>query len=82
MLAVGRAIGETAAVMFTAGFSDYIPTNLGQQTATLPLAIFNLLTMPSAEVQDKAYAAAMVLTVIVLVLSLTGRWLAAKLKKS
>ncbi len=82
LLAVGRAIGETAAVMFTAGFSDYIPTNLGQQTATLPLAIFNLLTMPSAEVQDKAYAAAMVLTVIVLVLSLTGRWLAAELKKS
>lgn len=81
LLSVGRAIGDTAAVMFTAGFSDFIPRTLSQQTATLPLSIFNLLTMPSAKVQDKAYAAALVLTVIVLVISLTVRWLSKRITK-
>lgn len=81
LLSLGRAIGDTAAVMFTAGFSDYIPTSLQHQTATLPLSIFNLLTMPNAAVQDKAYAAALVLTIIVLTFSLSGRWLAGRIGK-
>ncbi|MBQ9638676.1 MAG: ABC transporter permease subunit [Bacteroidales bacterium] len=82
LLSVGRAIGDTAAVMFTAGFSDFIPKTLGQQTATLPLSIFNLLTMPSAKVQEKAYAAALVLTIIVLIISLTGRYLSGRVSKN
>ena len=82
LLSLGRAIGDTAAIMFTAGFSDYIPTSLGHQTATLPLSIFNLLTMPSSTVQDKAYAAALVLTVLVLIISLTGRWISRRFSKN
>ena len=73
MNAIGRAIGDAAGVMFTAGFSDSIPTSLTQQTATLPLSVYFQLLSPSLEVQDRAYAAAVVLTLIVLALSIGGR---------
>lgn len=74
LLAVGKAIGDAAAVMFTAGFSDFMATSLSSPTATLPLAIFNWVTMPDP-FPGRAYAAALVLTVIVLILSLGGRWI-------
>lgn len=74
LLAVGKAIGDAAAVMFTAGFSDSMASSLSSPTATLPLAIFNWVTMPDP-FPGRAYAAALVLTVIVLILSLGGRWI-------
>jgi len=74
LLAVGKAIGDAAAVMFTAGFSDSMATSLSSPTATLPLAIFNWVTMPDP-FPGRAYAAALVLSVIVLILSLGGRWI-------
>ena len=74
LLAVGKAIGDAAAVMFTAGFSDSMATSMSSPTATLPLAIFNWVTMPDP-FPGRAYAAALVLTVIVLILSLGGRWI-------
>lgn len=74
LLAVGKAIGDAAAVMFTAGFSDSMATSLSSPTATLPLAIFNWVTMPDP-FPGRAYAAALVLTVIVLILSIGGRWI-------
>lgn len=80
LLAVGKAIGDTAAVMFTAGFADSIPQSLSDPAATLPLAIFNWITMPGL-FPDRAYAAALVLTVIVLILSFCGRWITKKFTK-
>lgn len=74
LLAVGKAIGDAAAVMFTAGFSDSVADSLSSPTATLPLAIFNWITMPDP-FPGRAYAAALVLTVLVLILSLGGRWI-------
>lgn len=74
LLAVGKAIGDAAAVMFTAGFSDSVTDSLSSPTATLPLAIFNWITMPDP-FPGRAYAAALVLTVLVLILSLGGRWI-------
>lgn len=82
LLAVGRSIGDAAGVMFTAGFSDQIPTHLDDPAATLPLSVFFQLSAPQAAVQDHAYAAAVVLTVIVLVLSLTSRFILAKFSKN
>lgn len=73
LLSIGRAIGDAAGVMFTAGFTDSIPTSLSQPAATLPLSIFFQLSSPSPEVRDRAYAAALLLTLIVLVLSISGR---------
>ena len=82
LLSIGRAIGDCAGVMFTAGFSDHIPTSLSQQAATLPLCVFYQLTAPQQSVQDRAYAAAVVLTLIVLVLSLGGRLIMSHFNKN
>ena len=81
MLAVGKAIGDAAAVMFTAGFSDAVPESLADPTATLPLAIFNWIIMPEP-FPDRCYSAALVLTIIVLILSLTGRWVGARVTRN
>jgi phosphate transport system permease protein len=81
LLSIGRAIGDAAGVMFTAGFTDRIPTGLDQPAATLPLSVFFQLSSPSADVQDRAYASALILTLIVLVLSLAGRLLTARFSK-
>jgi phosphate transport system permease protein len=81
LLSVGRAIGDAAGVMFTAGYTDSIPTSLSQPAATLPLAVFFQLSSPIKEVQDRAYAAALVLTLIVLVLSILGRYVTNRFSK-
>lgn len=80
LLAFGRGIGDAASVLFTAGYTDYVPHNLGQPTATLPLAIFFQLSSPIEEVQNRAYAAAVILTLIVLVLSISARLLKTRKK--
>lgn len=80
MLSIGRAIGDAAGVMFTAGFSDSAARSLNDPTATLPLAIFNWISMPDP-FPERAYAAAFVLTVIVLLLSLGGRFFGNRLSR-
>jgi phosphate transport system permease protein len=82
MLSIGRAIGDAASVLFTAGYTDSIPTSLNQPAATLPLAIFFQLSSPIEEVQDRAYAAAFILTIIVLALSLAARYFSKKFSKN
>lgn len=82
LLSIGRAIGDAAGVMFAAGFSDSIPTSLTQQTATLPLSVFFQLSAPQIEVQNRAYAAAVVLTFIVLILSIGGRFITHRFAKN
>lgn len=81
LMAFGRAIGDTAAVLFTAGYTDNIPTSLFQATATLPLAIFFQLGSPIPEVQNRAYSAALILTVIILIISIVTRILIKKYNK-
>ncbi|MCL2412582.1 MAG: ABC transporter permease subunit [Bacteroidales bacterium] len=73
LLAIGRAIGDAAAVMLTAGYTAAIPQSLSQPAATLPLAVFYQAMSPIEEVRQGAYAAAFVLTLIVLALSIGGR---------
>ena len=82
LLSIGRAIGDAAGVMFTAGFSDNIPDSLSRPAATLPLSVFFQLSAPQQEVQDRAYAAAVVLTIIVLILSLAGRFVLNRFSKN
>lgn len=81
LLSFGRAIGDAAAVLFTTGYTDHIPTSLNQPAATLPLAIFFQLSSPIKEVQDRAYAAAVILTIIVLIISVTARILSRRFEK-
>ncbi len=75
LIAFGRGIGDAASVIFTAGFTDHIPTSLFQPTATLPLAIFFQLGTPVPEVQERAYASALILTVLILLISTAARML-------
>ncbi|MEI6678401.1 MAG: ABC transporter permease subunit [Mariniphaga sp.] len=82
LLAIGRGIGDAATVLFTAGYTDSIPTSLAQPTATLPLAIFFQLSSPIEEVQNRAYAAALILTIIILTLSFAARYFSRKLSKN
>ncbi|MDR1156590.1 MAG: phosphate ABC transporter permease PstA [Bacteroidales bacterium] len=82
LLSIGRAIGDAAGVMFTAGYTDSIPSSLSQPAATLPLAVFFQMSSPVKEVQERAYAAALVLTLIVLVLSLAGRLITSRFSKN
>jgi phosphate transport system permease protein len=70
LLSFGRAIGDVASVLFTAGFSDNIPTSLHEPAASLPLAIFFQLSSPIPEVQGRGYASALVLTIIVLIITI------------
>lgn len=81
LLAFGRGIGDAASVLFTAGYTDRIPTSLTNPAASLPLAIFFQLNTPFPEVQQRAYASALVLTIIVLAVSLGSRWLSVRLSK-
>lgn len=70
LLAFGRGIGDAASVLFTTGYTDRMPESLLQPVASLPLAIFFQLGTPFPEVQARAYASALVLTVMILGISL------------
>jgi len=82
LLAIGRGIGDAATVLFTAGYTDNIPTSLNQPAATLPLSIFFQLGSPVEEVQNRAYASAIILTVIILILSFSARYFSSKFLKN
>jgi phosphate transport system permease protein len=73
LLAFGRGIGDAAAVLFTAGYTDHMPQSLSRPVASLPLSIFFQLSSPFPAVQARAYASALALTVLVLVISLLAR---------
>jgi phosphate transport system permease protein len=81
LLSFGRAIGDVASVLFTAGFSDNIPTSLHEPAATLPLAIFFQLGSPVEEVQGRGYASALILTIIVLIITVLSDILIKKFSK-
>src|SRR6201996_7209889 len=81
LLSFGRGIGDVASVLFTAGFSDNIPTSLHEPAATLPLAIFFQLGSPVPEVQGRAYASALILTIIVLIITILSGYLIKKFSK-
>jgi phosphate transport system permease protein len=82
LLAFGRGIGDAASVLFTAGYTDHIPQTLQDPTATLPLAIFFQLSSSIPEVKERAYAAAMILTGIILAISVLSRLATRKFKKN
>ncbi|HOW45994.1 MAG TPA: phosphate ABC transporter permease PstA [Candidatus Aminicenantes bacterium] len=81
LIAFGRGIGDAAAVIFTTGFTDAVPGSLLRPAATLPLAIFFQLGVPIPEVQGRAYASALILTVLILAVSLAARLLSRRLTR-
>lgn len=82
LLSFGRGIGDAASVLFTAGYTDRIPSALDEPAATLPLAIFFQLGSPIPEVRERAYASAAILTIIILIISLAARFLGNRFSRS
>ncbi len=82
LLAFGRGIGDAASVLFTAGYTDNIPATFDEPVATLPLAIFFQLSSPIEEVRQRAYAATVVLTIFILIISVAARILSKKYAKN
>ncbi|WP_293883476.1 MULTISPECIES: PstA family ABC transporter permease [unclassified Sphingobacterium] len=80
LLAFGRAIGDVAGVLLTTGFSDNLPKYIDEPAATLPLSIFFQLSSPIPEVQGRAYASALVLTIIILIIVVCTHILQSKQK--
>jgi phosphate transport system permease protein len=75
LIAFGRGVGDAASVLLTTGYSEDLPTSFTDPVATLPLAIFQQLGSPYPEVQVRAYASALVLTIIILIISISTRYL-------
>lgn len=73
LLAVARIAGETAPLLFTALGSQYMSFDLDQPMAALPLTVFTYATGPYEEWHQYAWAAALVLILVVFVLSLGAR---------
>jgi phosphate transport system permease protein len=79
VLAVSRAVGETAPLLFTALGSNFVVTDLNQPMSALPLYMFqNALNIGFPAARERAWAAALTLVAIVLLFNVLGRWLAGR----
>lgn len=74
LLAVARIAGETAPLLFTALGSQYFSLDVSRPMAALPLVVFTYATGPYQEWHRLAWATALVLIIVVLVLSLAARF--------
>lgn len=74
LVAVARIAGETAPLMFTAFGNTFWSLRLTEPIAALPLQIFEYAKSPYDEWHQLAWAAAMVLIVVVLVISIAARF--------
>ena len=73
MLAVARAFGETAPLLFTAFNNRFWSASLNEPMASMPVQIFTYAVSPYEEWHQQAWAAALVLVALVLVLNIGAR---------
>jgi phosphate transport system permease protein len=78
LLAIARAAGETAPLLFTS--ASTLKTNLdpGQYTNSLPVQIYNDVTSPTPSVEHRAWGAALTLVLLILVVNLIARIVARR----
>jgi phosphate transport system permease protein len=81
LLAVARAVGETAPLLFTAIGSQLFTLSPLQPMANIPITIYSDGTSPFAVDQQTAWGAAFVLLVFVLLLSVVARMVAGRLNR-
>mgnify|MGYP006284868489 FL=1 len=86
ILSIGRAIGETAAILFTAGYALGFNNSIMSPVATMPNMIYNYygLTAHAPELENKIYSCAFVLIVLILILNSIARlfqWRSNKMMK-
>lgn len=75
VLAIARAAGETAPLIFTALFSPFWTEGVFNPIATMSVLIFNFAIMPYPAQNALAWAASFVLVVMILLANLTARWI-------
>ena len=73
-LAIARAAGETAPLLFTALFSQYWSNGIFEPTASLAVLVFNFAISPFKNLQSLAWAASLILMLLVLLTSIIARW--------
>jgi phosphate transport system permease protein len=80
LLAIARISGETAPLLFTVLNNQFWSTNLNAPMANLPVVISQFALSPYKDWQELAWAAALLITVTILILSITARVLLALLQ--
>jgi phosphate transport system permease protein len=78
LLAIARAAGETAPLLFTAASTLKTNYNLGQFMNSLPVQIYSDVTSPTTAVVNRAWGAALTLVVMILLLNLIARLIARR----
>jgi phosphate transport system permease protein len=78
LLAIARAAGETAPLLFTAAIVGGTTFNLGKQMDSLPAQIFQDVTSSSDRLVGIAWGAALTLVAMILILNLTARAIARR----
>jgi phosphate transport system permease protein len=73
-LAIARAAGETAPLIFTALSTQFWPNSLSQPTPSLAVLVFNFATVPFKNQQELAWAASLILVLLVLTTSIISRF--------
>lgn len=77
ILGIGRAIGETAAVMLTAGSSLGLPTSIFEPTRTLSVHLYTLASEGLS--MENAYASATVLIIVIMTINFLANRLMARI---
>ena len=80
ILAISRAAGETAPLLFTAFGSMYMNFKINEPIASLPVQIYTYAISPFKEWQKQAWAGAFVLMVLILSMNLFARYVLTKIK--
>jgi len=73
LLAVARAMGETAPLLFTVGALNATSLNLNDQMNSLPLQIFRDVGQANDQLVTRAWGSALTLVVMILILTLVAR---------
>jgi phosphate transport system permease protein len=80
ILAISRASGETAPLLFTAFGNMYLSYDIRSPMATLPVQIYTYAISPFKDWQRQAWAGAFVLMIIILGMNLFARFVLSKIK--
>jgi len=80
-LAFARVVGETAPLIYTSGSSEFWSTDLTDTFPSLTVSIYNLATMPDDNLVQLGWTGAFLLTAMVLLINLLGRY-SGKKKRS